>query len=220
MLTQDDPSFPSVVKAFDDTTLEQSFRFEVEAVPTVIRLENGKEIARTFGWNRAEWERVTGLQGSRLGLAGDASRLRLEDARARRLGGAGRALWRQRPRLAPDRIGEWDDEIEACFDRGWSDGLPVVPPTDARIMRMLEGTIPQAATRSSDTCRPILRRSRSRRSRSTPCWPAASPSTCPSFSPHSKPRSNPRRRCMGCSARPASRGRSSWSMDRSRARSA
>ena len=37
-------------------------------------------------------------------------------------------------------IGEWDDEIEACFDRGWSDGLPVVPPTDARIMRMLEGT--------------------------------------------------------------------------------
>ena len=38
------------------------------------------------------------------------------------------------------QIGEWDDDIEACFDRGWSDGLPVVPPTDARIIRMLEGT--------------------------------------------------------------------------------
>jgi hypothetical protein len=37
-------------------------------------------------------------------------------------------------------IGAWDDEMEACFDRGWTDGLPVVPPTDARILRMLEGT--------------------------------------------------------------------------------
>ena len=26
------------------------------------------------------------------------------------------------------------------FDRGWSDGLPVVPPTEARVLRMLEGT--------------------------------------------------------------------------------
>ena len=68
VLTQDDPSFPSVVKAFDDTALEQSFRFEIEAVPTVIRLQSGKEIARTFGWNRAEWERVTGFQALGLGL--------------------------------------------------------------------------------------------------------------------------------------------------------
>src|SRR5215475_6458787 len=62
VLTQDDPSFPSVVKAVDDTALEQSFRFEVEAVPTVIRLQSGKEVARTIGWNRVEWERVTGRQ--------------------------------------------------------------------------------------------------------------------------------------------------------------
>jgi hypothetical protein len=37
-------------------------------------------------------------------------------------------------------VGEWDDPIEACFDRGWTDGLPVVPPTDERILRMLSGT--------------------------------------------------------------------------------
>lgn len=49
VLSQDDPTFPSLVDALDDTTLEQSFRFDVEALPTVIRLENGKEIARTFG---------------------------------------------------------------------------------------------------------------------------------------------------------------------------
>ena len=33
-----------------------------------------------------------------------------------------------------------EDDIEACYDRGWSDGLPVVPPTPERVLRMLEGT--------------------------------------------------------------------------------
>ncbi len=36
--------------------------------------------------------------------------------------------------------GEHDDAIEVCFERGWSDGLPVTPPTDARVLRMLSGT--------------------------------------------------------------------------------
>src|SRR3546814_1690646 len=33
-----------------------------------------------------------------------------------------------------------EDEAEACFERGWSDGLPVVPPTPLRVLRMLRGT--------------------------------------------------------------------------------
>ncbi|MGH8430046.1 MAG: thioredoxin family protein, partial [Solimonas sp.] len=37
-------------------------------------------------------------------------------------------------------VGNWDDPLEACFERGWTDGLPVVPPTDERILRMLGGT--------------------------------------------------------------------------------
>ena len=37
-------------------------------------------------------------------------------------------------------LAEHDDPIEACFDRGWSDGLPVTPPTDERVLRMLSGT--------------------------------------------------------------------------------
>jgi len=35
---------------------------------------------------------------------------------------------------------ELEDDFEAMYDRGWSDGLPLVPPTEARVMRMLEGT--------------------------------------------------------------------------------
>ena len=33
-----------------------------------------------------------------------------------------------------------EDEFEAAFDRGWSDGLPVVAPTEERLMAMLAGT--------------------------------------------------------------------------------
>jgi hypothetical protein len=37
-------------------------------------------------------------------------------------------------------LGELEDEMEAMFDRGWTDGLPVVAPTEARVLRMLGGT--------------------------------------------------------------------------------
>jgi hypothetical protein len=140
VFSQDDPSFPSLVAALDDRTLEQSFRFDIEGLPTVIRMENGKEVARAFGWNRAEWERVTGHRNLGAGLpamrpgCGSMSREPgVWEELVARYGDSG---------IASRRIvlGEWDDEIETCFDRGWSDGLPVVPPTDARIMRMLEGT--------------------------------------------------------------------------------
>jgi hypothetical protein len=37
-------------------------------------------------------------------------------------------------------IAALEDEAEALFDRGWTDGLPVVAPTEARVLRMLSGT--------------------------------------------------------------------------------
>ena len=37
-------------------------------------------------------------------------------------------------------LADLEDEAEAMFDRGWTDGLPVVPPTEARVLRLLEGT--------------------------------------------------------------------------------
>ena len=33
-----------------------------------------------------------------------------------------------------------DDLEEMCYQRGWTDGLPVTPPTDVRVLRMLKGT--------------------------------------------------------------------------------
>ncbi|MFH1487080.1 MAG: hypothetical protein ABIH46_13495, partial [Chloroflexota bacterium] len=31
-----------------------------------------------------------------------------------------------------------DDAIEVCYQRGWTDGLPVVPPTEAKVAKMIE----------------------------------------------------------------------------------
>ena len=37
-------------------------------------------------------------------------------------------------------IDETEDLIEVCYQNGWTDGLPVVPPTPERVERMLSGT--------------------------------------------------------------------------------
>ena len=36
-----------------------------------------------------------------------------------------------------DVAGTLDDAIEECFRRGWTDGLPVVPPTEAKVLAFL-----------------------------------------------------------------------------------
>jgi hypothetical protein len=35
---------------------------------------------------------------------------------------------------------ETSDPVEICYQRGWTDGLPVTPPTDERVLEMLKGT--------------------------------------------------------------------------------
>ena len=39
--TQDDPAFPETLGPVDDTSLEQSYRFGIQIVPTLIRVEAG-----------------------------------------------------------------------------------------------------------------------------------------------------------------------------------
>ena len=62
--TQDDPSFPEgVANVIDDTSLEHSYRFQIETVPTLLRVENGREVDRAIGWHRREWEALSGISG-------------------------------------------------------------------------------------------------------------------------------------------------------------
>ncbi len=59
--SQDDPAFPAGTAPRDDTALEASFRLGVEIVPTLVRIEGGRETARAVGWNRDEWRALTGI---------------------------------------------------------------------------------------------------------------------------------------------------------------
>ena len=141
VFSQDDPSFPEgLATVVDDRDLEQSFRLEIESVPTLIRRENGQEVERTVGWHRSEWWELTGIAG--LGeelpeLQPGCGSLSVEPGMAERL----QVRFGEVPfqsRQIP--LSENEDPIEVAYDRGWSDGFPVVPPTDERILRMLEGT--------------------------------------------------------------------------------
>jgi len=137
---QDDPRFLSSAGAAYDKTLEKSFRADIEITPTLIRMTGQSETGRVCGWVRDEWRNITGI--AKLGQdlpaysPGCGSKTRQPGVWERLVAQFGDSQLKSRP----IQIDEWDDPIEACFDRGWSDGLPVVPPTDERILRMLSGT--------------------------------------------------------------------------------
>lgn len=141
VLTQDDPAFPAGVPGVvDDTDLALSWKLDIETVPTLIRIKGGTEAGRAFGWHRGEWEEISGVKGLGAGLPSERPGCGsltvdpdLADELAIRFGGVefkSRAV----------EIGGLEDEHEACFERDWTDGLPVVPPTRVRVHRMLKGT--------------------------------------------------------------------------------
>jgi hypothetical protein len=137
--SQDDPEFPAGLGAEDDSELRVSYENGIEIVPTLLRVGEGAVQDRVEGWSRQIWGRITGLQGLGDGLPehrpGCGSRT-LDPGMPEKLAarfGAARLASRQ------VELGEQEDPVEAAFDRGWSDGLPVVPPTVERVLRMLGG---------------------------------------------------------------------------------
>jgi hypothetical protein len=139
VVSQDDPGFPAGLEAVDDRTLELSYRLKIDIVPTLLRLDRGAEAERAIGWRRDEWETLSGVGGLGPELvswqAGCGS-LSVEPGVAERLEARyGTSLEARRVEL-----GSAEDEHEALFERGWTDGLPAVPPTPERVLRMLGGT--------------------------------------------------------------------------------
>lgn len=139
---QDDPSFPeSVADKIDDSSLEFSYKQNIEIVPTLIRSGDGlDEQTRIFGWDKSQWQEFTGIEnlganlvdfkpgcGSKTQDPGMTEILTLrfdtDLLQARKI-----------------ELAESEDIMEACFERGWSDGLPLVPPTPLRVTRMLSST--------------------------------------------------------------------------------
>src|SRR5215468_10513320 len=66
---QDDVTFAAGFShASDDTALAGSYHYNIDTVPTLIRVRSGQEEARVVGWRRSEWEAVTGIPGLGDGL--------------------------------------------------------------------------------------------------------------------------------------------------------
>lgn len=146
VFSQDDPEFPSSVnKVLDDTSLEASWHADIETVPTLIRVEAGKEVDRIVGWQRDIWQEFTGVDSLGEDIAEwspGCGSLNVHPEHAPRLLAlfGGDLLNSRRV-----EVGESEDEFEAMFDRGWSDGLPLIPPTDTRVHAMLAGTVRDAS---------------------------------------------------------------------------
>lgn len=139
--TQDDPGYADgVPNVIDDRALEHSYRLNIEIVPTLIRVEGGREVERTYGWHRGDWQKISGrddlgrdLPALRPGCGSKTLEPGVAEELAVRFGDvsfASRSV----------EIAGSEDLMEACFERGWTDGLPVVPPTRERVLRMLAGT--------------------------------------------------------------------------------
>ena len=143
--TQDDPTFPGTVPATHDADLAISWHHDIETVPTMIVVRDGAEVERTVGWHRDTWRRLTGvgdlgadLPDMRPGCGSMSVDPDLEHVLRARFDSDGLAARRVEFAAA-------EDPFEAMFARGWTDGLPVVPPTAERVHRMLAGT-----TRAAD----------------------------------------------------------------------
>ena len=140
IVSQDRADFPPDLEVLHDRELDISWRLETETTPTIYRVEGGEVVDQEAGWLRSGWERVAGTHGLGAGLPdqrpGCGSDTMLPDVYER-------LVRRHSPHKLSSRrveLGSSEDPIEAAFARGWTDGLPVTPPTEERVARMLEGT--------------------------------------------------------------------------------
>src|SRR6266567_3705333 len=107
---------------------ETSRAYGLEAVPTTVAIGTGGEItAAVVGWDAAA---LSGLLRVDLPM----------DAPLRKPGCAAKSTY-DAAQLAADAAGS-DDDPEAMYELGWTDGLPVVAPTPERVVAMLAGRDP------------------------------------------------------------------------------
>lgn len=135
----------------DDSDLKTSFSYEFDIVPALYWCADGENVNQFFeGFVKSEWQAVDAAVAEALSLPqAQIDWASLPDWRP----GCGskhldpeindrlRAEAADSPiRARKIEIASADDVAEFMFDQGFSDGLPVVPPTPERVMRMLSGT--------------------------------------------------------------------------------
>jgi thiol-disulfide isomerase/thioredoxin len=135
----------------DDSDLKISYAYNVEIVPTIVLADaRGAELKRFEGFGKSDWQSVLSRAAhlaagpepqidwshypdSRPGCGSKS----VEPGVAERLAAEASG---SRLRARQIELGVDEDPFEFMFERGLTDGLPVVPPTPERVMRMLGGT--------------------------------------------------------------------------------
>jgi thiol-disulfide isomerase/thioredoxin len=127
--------FPGIVLS-EPEPYATSRAYALETVPTAVLVEPGGQLAgRVVGWD------VDGLRAllrRALAAVGDAhTSLELcSDPPERKPGCAAKSTLDAE---ALEAMRGGFDELEEMFERGWTDGLPVIPPTPGRVQAMLGG---------------------------------------------------------------------------------
>ncbi|MCR9126910.1 MAG: TlpA family protein disulfide reductase [Rhodobacteraceae bacterium] len=135
----------------DDTALRAAFTWDIEAVPSVfLRDADGATVTRFEGFVRDDWQALAGRLAEM--TARPAAQIDWDSLPAWRPGCGSAHLdpaVNNRLRAEADdspirarriEVAPADDMAEFLFDQGFSDGLPLVPPTPERVLRMLGGT--------------------------------------------------------------------------------
>ncbi|KIN64272.1 Thiol-disulfide oxidoreductase domain protein [Sulfitobacter noctilucicola] len=135
----------------DDSDCKAAFDWDIESVPSVHWLDGDGDVKTAFeGFIRADWEKLVADLSVALDLP--AAQVYWESLPAWRPGCGSKHLdptIYDRLRAQADgspiqarkiEVASDDDVAEFMFDQGFSDGLPLVPPTPERVMRMLSGT--------------------------------------------------------------------------------
>jgi AhpC/TSA family len=135
----------------DDSELRVSFAYDLDTVPTIVFSDAaGRELDGFVGFGRDDWRELITLMARTSGITAPkfdwarypASRpgcgsKSVEPEIAERLGAEARGERMQARRI---ELGDHEDVFEWMFERGLTDGLPVVPPTPERVAWMLTGT--------------------------------------------------------------------------------
>ena len=122
--------------ASEDPPYETSRAYELVSVPTAVLVDRAGTIAGTVtGWDHAALVALIGRAGALLGAG-----LAAPEATEPLLKPGCSSKAAIDPELAAAMSAPaGTDDIEEMFERGWTDGLPVVPPTPDRVEAMLGG---------------------------------------------------------------------------------
>ncbi|HEX4672612.1 MAG TPA: redoxin domain-containing protein [Solirubrobacteraceae bacterium] len=130
--------FPGTVLS-EPEPYELSRSFELQSVPTTMLFDSeGRVLRRVVGWDR---EGLDDLLAQASALAGAPAPQVTGEAPHRKPGCAAKSTYDSETLALINASGP-HDELEDMFERGWSDGLPVIPPTRARVDAMLGGRDP------------------------------------------------------------------------------